>query len=73
VAHANAVSGSTHYVAPGDPVPGDLPAAVRLVGPGVPGAEPGPAASEELEPAAGAPPKRPRGRPRKTPAPEAAA
>lgn len=34
-------AGATQYVAEGDPVPGDLPAEVRLVGPGAP--EPAPA------------------------------
>ena len=34
MAHANAVTGSTHYVAEGDPVPAGLHPDVRLVGPG---------------------------------------
>jgi len=38
VAKANAVTGSSHYVAEGDPVPDDLSPEVRLVGPGVPAA-----------------------------------
>lgn len=36
VAKASAEGGATHYVAEGDPVPGDLPEGVRLVGPGAP-------------------------------------
>jgi hypothetical protein len=39
VAKASAEAGATHYVAEGDPVPDDLPAGVRMVGPGAP-AEP---------------------------------
>jgi len=39
VAKASAEAGATHYVAEGDPVPGDLPEGVRLVGPGAPSAE----------------------------------
>jgi hypothetical protein len=36
MAKASAEGGATHYVAAGDPVPDDLPAGVRLVGPGAP-------------------------------------
>ncbi len=39
MAHANAVTGSTHYVPEGDPAPGDLHPDVRLVGPGAVAAE----------------------------------
>ncbi len=39
MAKASADGGATHYVAEGDPVPGDLPEGVRLVGPGAPVAE----------------------------------
>ncbi len=48
MAKANAVSGSTVYVAEGAPVPTELPPQVRLVGPGapVPTAEAAPAAGE---------------------------
>src|SRR5260221_5670895 len=36
VAKANALTGSTHYVGEGDPLPSDLSEDVRLVGPGAP-------------------------------------
>ena len=36
MAKANAVTGTTVYVAEGAPVPDELPAGVRLVGPGAP-------------------------------------
>lgn len=36
MAHGNALTGSTHYVAEGDPLPADLNEEVRLVGPGAP-------------------------------------
>jgi hypothetical protein len=39
VAKASAEGGATHYVAEGDPVPDDLPAGVRMVGPGAPAPE----------------------------------
>ena len=37
MAKVNAEGNATHYVAEGQPVPVDLPAEVRLVGPGAPG------------------------------------
>jgi hypothetical protein len=37
VAKANSASGTTYYVAEGDPVPDELHPDVRLVGPGAPG------------------------------------
>jgi hypothetical protein len=49
MAKASAEAGATHYVAEGDPVPGDLPPGVRLVGPGAP-AVPEPDAEDEPEP-----------------------
>jgi hypothetical protein len=53
VAKASAEGGATHYVAQGDPVPGDLPDGVRLVGPGAPVPdEPEPEAAEPDDPEA---------------------
>lgn len=64
MAKASAEAGSTHYVAEGEPVPGDLPDGVRLVGPGAPGeaaAEPDAAGSALVtvaeQRAAGVPPE----------------
>ena len=41
-------NGATQYVAEGDPVPDDLPAEVRLVGPGAPDAGPAEPAPERV-------------------------
>lgn len=49
MAKASAEAGATHYVAEGDPVPDDLPAGVRLVGPGAPKPKPKPKAKAEAE------------------------
>jgi len=46
MAKASAEGGSTFYVAEGQPVPGDVPDGVRLVGPGAPGDEPAAVAEE---------------------------
>lgn len=45
MAKVNPETGATFYVAEGDPVPDELPAGVRLVGPGAPAPE----AEEEPE------------------------
>jgi len=42
VAKVNAEGAATHYVAEGAPVPDDVPAGVRLVGPGAPAEAAGP-------------------------------
>ena len=65
MAKASAEGGSTLYVGEDEPVPGDVPDGVRLVGPGVPRDEDEPAAvAEEVPapaPASSAPPRRPGG------------
>ncbi len=50
MAHANAVTGSTHYLAEGDESPSDLHPDVRLVGPGVPAVSEASELSEEVTP-----------------------
>jgi len=54
VAKASAEGGATHFLAAGDPVPGDLPPGVRLVGPGAPAEEAGDEADAAAEQEAGA-------------------
>jgi hypothetical protein len=63
MAKASAEGGSTLYVGEGEPVPGDVPDGVRLVGPGAPGDEPAAVAEEAPAPvpASSAPPRRPGG------------